>query len=248
MTAAGVVVRMIVLVMVVPAAARPTVVMIVLGMGGDAQMQAVALDAVPMMAVPGIVSVAVIVALLHAPLRLERPRHDPNRGAEPPTELSHRRAVLDIDCIARDLGSNPPVADVPGDPSEAAWRRGADLEQGLGRSNDLDQPPILEPEGIAPLDGGRLVQIEKELRSFGASQDHATTMAVGALKDDGVGDPFRLDGEPADDGGCADHGASRGAESSAVASVAFFGSAAQVSPAKIRVGTAPVAGPKRGRS
>src|ERR1700748_614908 len=79
-----------------------------------------------------------------------------------------------------------------------------DLQQRLGRRHDLDQPSVLEHQGIAATPRHRGFEIEPGLESARAHHRHPPPMAVVEIEHDGVGRRF-LPAMLPENLGCADH-------------------------------------------
>ncbi len=192
-----------VMIVIMPAAARVTMVVIMLRlvMVCAANVQVV----VTALAMIVAVIVCVTMALVRAALGLERASDAGRSTAEAADHLGEHVVVFDVDRVGRDLGRGVAVTDVPGDLGEPGRRLSSDLQQRLRGGSDLDQPAVLEPEGVAALGGRRLVEIEQKFKAAVGLQSHAPTVAALVVEGDRVDDPLRLDGELADDGSGADH-------------------------------------------
>ena len=80
------------------------------------------------------------------------------------------------------------------------------LQQRLGGRLDLDERAILEPKGVAVVDGGLHVEIEMDSVPRLALQMRVAAVAGRMVERDGVDDAVGLHGGLADDGGDAGHG------------------------------------------
>jgi len=206
MVAVRVIVGVVMIVVVImPAAACVTMVVIVLGLvmvrAADVQVVVTVLA----MVVAVIMAVRVAVALVGAALGLEWASDAGGGAAEAADQFGKHVVVFDVDRVGGDLGRRVAVADVPGDLGEPGRRLSTDLEQRLRGGGDLDQPAVLEPEGIAALGGRGLVEVEQEFEAAVGLQRHAPAVAALVVECDRVDDPLRLDGELANDGSGADH-------------------------------------------
>jgi hypothetical protein len=191
-------------------AARPVLVLV--ASGGIMTMHVI----VPMMCIivsvmvvpVAMVLVPVIVAagIVGAALGAERALDGRRRAALAADHLGEDVIVLDPDRVGADLGRGVPVADVPGDAHEAQRVLGPDLEEPLRRCPHRDEAPVLEPHGVAVVEGDRLVEVEEEVEPALSLQGHAAAVAPFVVEDDRVGDPVGLHGGLADDGGGAEHG------------------------------------------
>ena len=153
-----------------------------------------------------VVMPVVVIADMGAALRLEGALDRGCGAALPSHQLGHGRAVLHIEGIARDLDQAMAAAEMPGETGEAQGILGLHFQQGLGGSLHLDEPAVLEPQGIAVVDRGFHVEIELNL---GAALGLQPAVAAGAglmVERDDVDDAVGLHGGLADDGGDAGHG------------------------------------------
>ena len=105
----------------------------------------------------------VVVADMGAALRLEGALHRGRGAALPAHQLGHGRVVLHIEGIARDLDEAMAAAEMPGEAREAQGVLRPHLQQGLGGRLHLDELAVLEPQGVAVVDGGLHVEIEMDL-------------------------------------------------------------------------------------
>jgi hypothetical protein len=160
----------------------------------------------PLVVVSVVVAVIMAMPMVVGPaLRPEGP-HDLGQGAALPAHhLGEHMVILDVNRVRRDLRRRVPVADMPGDAHQAQRVLGADFEQVLRGGVDSDQPTVLQLQRIALVQHGRLVEIQEEAKAPLAGQRDAAALAVLVVQRDGVGDPVRLDGGFADDGGGAQH-------------------------------------------
>ena len=110
-----------------------------------------------------VVMPVVVIADMGAALRLEGALDRGCGAALPSHQLGHGRAVLHIEGIARDLDEAVAAAEMPGETDEAQGVLGPHFQQGLGRRLHLDEPAVLEPQGIAVVDRGLHVEIEMDL-------------------------------------------------------------------------------------
>jgi hypothetical protein len=84
-----------------------------------------------------------------ATLGIERRFDLDHAGAEAAHHLLDHVIAADPQALGRDLHRQMPVAEVPGDANEMHGVAAADLEQRLGRSDHLDQPAVLQHQGVA---------------------------------------------------------------------------------------------------
>ena len=79
------------------------------------------------------------------------------------------------------------VAEMPGDPHQMLRIGAADLDQGLRRRDDLDQPAIVEHQGIAAAQHNGMFQIEQEFEPACAGHRHPPAMPIVKIENDGIG-------------------------------------------------------------
>ena len=206
-----VVVMAVIVSMVVPAAAGGTFGMRVVVTGVIVPGMFVAMpmimgvSVVMAVIVAGMVAVAVVVMIIGAALGLERARHLDHGAALTADHLGQNMVVLDINRIGRDLGRGVPVADVPGDAHQAQRVLGADFQQVLGGGLDLDEAAILELDGIAVAQCGRLVQVEQDVEPAIALERQPAAIAVLVVERQRLDDLVRLDRGLANNGGGTQH-------------------------------------------
>jgi hypothetical protein len=156
-----------------------------------------------------VVMLMVVVADMGAALRLEGPLDGSCRTALPAHEFGDSRIVLDVEGVCRDFDQAMAAAEMPGEAREAQGILGPHLQQRLGRRPDLDELAVLEPQGIAVVDGGFHIEIEQDLGPALGPQRPLTAAAGLVVEGDRGDDTVRLHGGLADDGGDAGHGLSR---------------------------------------
>ena len=83
------------------------------------------------------------------------------------------------------------------------------LQQRFGRRLHLDELAILEPKGVAVVDGGLHVEIEMDLGAAPRPEHAVAPVARRMVERERVDDAVGLHGGLADDGGDAGHGVSR---------------------------------------
>jgi hypothetical protein len=148
----------------------------------------------------------IVIAHMGAALRPEGALHRGHGAALAARQLSQRRIILDVESIIRHLGETVIAAQMPGEAHEAQGILRLHLQQGLGRRPHLDKLPILEPQGVAVVDGGLHVEIEMDLGPALACQRPMAAVPRRVVEGDGVDDALGLHGGLADDGGDAGHG------------------------------------------
>jgi hypothetical protein len=158
------------------------------------------------MAVTMMVMPMIVVAVMGAALRPEWALDRGCRAALPAHQLGHGRVVLHIEGIGRDLHQAMLTAEVPGEAREAQGVLGFYLQQGLGRRLHLDEAAILQPQGVAVVDGGVHVEIEEDLGAALPLEPRLAAVARLVIESDRVDHTVGLYGGLADDGGDAGHG------------------------------------------
>ncbi len=93
-------------------------------------------------------------------LRLERPLYAVHVPPEPRDHIRQNVIRLNVDCPTSDLARRMPVPDVPGYARELESVMRVDLQQILRRGTDLDQPSVLQCQGIAMREVRGLRKIE----------------------------------------------------------------------------------------
>lgn len=156
-----------------------------------------------------VVMPVIVVAMVGAALRPEGTLHRSGDAALPPDQFRHGRIVLDIEGVACDLGKAVLAAEMPSQPHEAQRVLGTHFEQALRSSLHLNEASVLEPQGVAVVDGGVHVEIEQDLGPALPLQRGLAAIARGVLKGDRIDDAVGFHGGLANDGGDAGHGLSR---------------------------------------
>jgi hypothetical protein len=167
---------------------------------------------VVVMVVVVIVVVMIVIAMVGALLGLERALHGDGDATLAARQLREGGAVLDIESVAGKFGKTMLATKMPGETHEAERVLGTHLEQFFGRSLHLDERPILQPEGVAVIDGGRHVEIEMDLGTGLTGQMRMALAARRMVERDRIDHAIRFHGGFADDGGDAGHGVSRANE------------------------------------
>ncbi len=147
----------------------------------------------------------IVVALMGALFRAEAARDRYGGAALAAGEFREGRIILDVESIAGKFRKAMLAAEMPREPHEAERVFGADLEQRLGGGRHLNQLAVLEPKGIAVVDGGLHVEIEVDLRTGLTDQMRVSPASGRVIERNGVDDPFGLHGGLADDGGDVGH-------------------------------------------
>lgn len=184
-------------------------IMAVAGMG-MAMVVVVLMPMVVMMMTMVIMPAIGVIVVVGATLRLERPLDIGHRAALAADHLGQNMVVLDIDRGRSDLGRGVAVADMPGDARQPQRVLGGDLDQFLRRGLDQDERAVVELDGVAIVQCGRLVEIEQDVAPAIALERDAAAIAILMVEGEGLDDPVLLDRGLADDGGGALHDGTRG--------------------------------------
>jgi hypothetical protein len=190
------------------------VLMIVMRMsfGMSVRMGVSVLMVAVVMMVVAVMMPVVVVAVMGAALGPEGAFHRGGDAALSAHQLGHGRIVLHVDGVVRDLDEAMLAAEMPGEAHEAQGVLGPHLQQALGSGLHLDEPPILEPQGVAIVDGGIHIEIEHDLGPALPCQPRLTAVARRVVERDRVDDAVGFHGGLADDGGDAGHGFVSGQE------------------------------------
>ncbi|MGY3449977.1 hypothetical protein ACVILH_002319 [Bradyrhizobium sp. USDA 4353] len=100
--------------------------------------------------------------------------------------LDHMIAA-DAQALGQELRRQMPVAEMPGKPHQMLRIAGADLQQRLGRRDDLDQPAVLQHQGIATAQRGGVLEVEQEFEPARARHRHAAAVTIVEIEQDGIG-------------------------------------------------------------
>lgn len=157
-----------------------------------------------------IVAAIGVIMVVGAALGLERPLDIGHRAALAADHLGQHMVVLDIDRVRGDLGRGVAVADMPGDTRQPQRILGGNLDQLLCRCPDQHERAVLELDGVAVVQRGRLVEIEQDVAPAIALERDAAAVAVLMVEGQRLDDPVLLDRGLADDGGGALHEKTRG--------------------------------------
>ena len=181
-------------------------VRLIVGMGMIMSMRMIVMAVFVGMAMMVVSVVMVVITHVGAALRLEGALHGRGRAALPPRQLGKGRIVFDVEGIARDLHKAMLAAQVPSEPHEAKRVLGPHLQKMLGRGLHLHQAAVLQPQGVAVVDGGLHLEVEMDLCPALSLQRTMTAVSRRVIEGDGVDDAVGLHGGFADDGGDAGHG------------------------------------------
>jgi hypothetical protein len=157
------------------------------------------------MLMPVMVMIVVVAVIIGAALGLERPLDLAHGAALAADHFGEHMVVLDIDRVGGDLGGRVAVADMPGDAHQPQRVLGANLQQALRRRLDQNEPAILQLDGIAIVQRGRLVEIEQDVEPAIALERDAAAIAVLMVERQRLDDLVLLDRGLASDGGGAQH-------------------------------------------
>jgi hypothetical protein len=108
-------------------------------------------------------------------------------GAEPLHHLLDHVIAADSQVLARDLNRQMPIAEMPGEPHHLPGIDAAKLDQRFRRCDDLNQPAVIEHQGIAAAQRDGLRQIEQEFETTGAGHGHPPPVPVVEPQHDGIG-------------------------------------------------------------
>ncbi len=161
---------------------------------------------VPMAVVVMVAMVMAAIVLGEAALRLEGAHDDGCDAALAARELGKGGIVLEVDRLSGDLGRGVPGADLDGELQEPGRVLGLDLQEPLRRRPHLDEPPVLELQGIAVVERRILVELDLEPKTALAREDAPAPAARLMVERHGVDDALRLHGGPSNDAGGAEHG------------------------------------------
>jgi len=179
-----------VVVMVVPAMTVPMVIVIVAMI-----MMIVAVMTMVVMVVVMMPAVVVMMRLIlrvpatriGAALGIERRLDLGHAGAKPSHHLLDHVIAADTQALGHDLHRQVSVAEMPGDAHEMQGIAGADFEQRLGRGDHLDQPSILQHQGVAAAQGDDLRQVQQEFQPARSRHRKAAPMPVFEFEHDRIG-------------------------------------------------------------
>jgi len=115
------------------------------------------------MVVVAAAAIVAMVVMMHLRLRLERALDRRHGTALPAHELSDGGDVDDVERIGRHLGRNMVAAEMPGEAHQPQRVLGANFQQVLQGSLDLNEAAILEFQSIAIVEHCGLVEIDREL-------------------------------------------------------------------------------------
>jgi hypothetical protein len=155
-----------------------------------------------------VVAAAAIVAMgvvMHLRLRLEGALDRRHRAALPAHQFGQRRIVRNIEGVGRHLGRNVMAAEMPGEARQPQRILGPDLQKAFRCRLDLDEAAILQLQGIAVVQRGRLVERDLDREPARGRGGDAAAIAVAMGETERVGDPLGADGGLAKDGSGAKH-------------------------------------------
>ncbi len=83
------------------------------------------------------------------------------------------------------------VAEMPGDPDQMLGIVTPDLDQRLGRGDNLNQPVIVEHQRVAAAQHGCAFQVEQKLKAARALHRHPPPVTIVEIENDGIGRRLR---------------------------------------------------------
>jgi hypothetical protein len=145
---------------------------------------------------------AVVVGLALGP---EGAGHGSRGAALATDEFRRGGGSRHVEHIGTDLGRHVVAAELPGKPHQPRRILRPHLEERLAGGPDLDQPAILETQGIAILEGRGLGQREVEAEATLGGQVRMALSTAGMIEGDGIDDPLRANRGLPDDRSGAQH-------------------------------------------
>ena len=110
--------------------------------------------------------------------------------AEPFDHVLDHMIAPDAQVPAGELNRQMTVAEMPGDSDQEMRVVAANLEQGFGGGDDLDQPAVLEHQRVAAPQHYNLRQVEQELKSARARHHHPAAVPIVEFEHDAVSGGF----------------------------------------------------------
>ncbi|OAF12228.1 hypothetical protein AYJ54_06995 [Bradyrhizobium centrolobii] len=111
------------------------------------------------------------------------------------TEPLHHRfddmVAADAQALGHDLRRQMAVAEMPGDADEVVRITAADFQQRLRRRDHLDQPAVLQHQGIAAAKCDGVFEVEQEFEPARARHRHAAAVSIVEIEHDRIRRGFR---------------------------------------------------------
>jgi len=161
-----------------------SVAMVMMRMVMPAMSVVVARVVVARMIVMPMVVVAVRRLRIGAAFRIERCLDLDDAGAEAFHHGLDHMVPADAQALGHDLRRQMPVAEMPGEPHQMMRIGGADLQQRLGRRHHLDEPAVLEHQGVATAQGGGVLEIEQEVQPARARHRQPAPVPIVEIEQD----------------------------------------------------------------
>lgn len=155
-----------------------------------------------------VVAAAAIVAMMvvmHLRLRLERTLDRRHGTALPAHQLGDGGHIDDVERVGRHFRRDVVAAEMPGETHQPQRVLGANLQQALQRSLDLDQAAILQLQSVAIVEHCGLVEIDRELQAARRLHRQGAAAAILVPEAERVDDALGADGGLANDGSGAKH-------------------------------------------
>jgi len=147
------------------------------------------------MVVVMVVRVALIVMIMAAAgigaaFRIERRVDLDHPGAKPLGHVGDDMIVTNAQGFAQNLRRQMPIAEMPGDAHQMMRIVAADLDERLGRGDDLDKPAIVQHQRVAAAQRNCLRQIEQKFKAARAAHRHTAAMTIVEIENDAIGRLF----------------------------------------------------------
>jgi hypothetical protein len=117
---------------------------------------------------------------------IERRFDRDDAGAEAARHILDDVIAPDAQAFLQQFGRQMAIAEMPGDPHQGGGVGAANFSQGLGRSDDFDDPPVLQRQAIAGPQHHRLRQIEQEGQTPNPGHRHAPAIAIVVIENDRI--------------------------------------------------------------
>lgn len=121
-------------------------------------------------------------------------------------QLGRRRRCRDVEHVGGDLGGHVAAAELPGQAHQPGGVFGAHLEEILRGGAHRDQPPVVEAQGVAILEGRGLGERHREVEAALGDERPRDGLPRGVVEAHRVGDAVGAHRGAADDRGGCRHG------------------------------------------